>query len=311
MGRSINEHQQKILVLGAGELGIEIIRQLAIQGIERSTAQVSVLLRSPPRHSSDPSRIRMGEELASLGVDIVFGDVVSASVSDLAQIFKPFDTVVSCVGFAAGAGTQMKITRAAIESDIARYFPWQFGCDYDVIGLGSAQPVFDEQFEVRTLLRSQDRLAWVIISTGMFTSFLFEPYFGVVNLKRNEVNALGSWDTEVSVTTPEDIGALTAKLLLTQEDVNNRIFYTAGDTLSYGHLADLVDAVLGRTVSRAVWTVPFLTAELEKDPDDAIKRYRVVFAEGKGVAWDKSVTFNEQNNIAVTTVEQWMQNKLI
>lgn len=311
MDHNDNQHQQKILVLGAGELGIEIIRQLAIQGIERSIAQVSVLLRSSPKNSSDPAKIRLAEELASLGVDIVVGDVVNASLSDLAQAFQPFDTVVSCVGFAAGAGTQLKITRAAIESGINRYFPWQFGCDYDVIGLGSAQPVFDEQFEVRTLLRSQNSVAWVIVSTGMFTSFLFESYFGVVDLARNEVNALGSWDTEVSVTTPEDIGVLTAKLLLTGDDINNQIFYTAGDTLSYGQLADLIDSVLGRTVSRTEWTVPLLVADLKTTPDDVIKRYRVVFAEGKGVAWDKNQTFNAQNDIAVTTVEQWMRNTLL
>jgi hypothetical protein len=311
MDHSDHQHPRKILVLGAGELGIEIIRHLAAQGIDRSIAQLSVLLRASPEHSSDPAKIRLGSELASLGVHIVVGDVVIASVSDLAQLFEPFDTVVSCVGFAAGAGTQLKITRAAIESGIERYFPWQFGCDYDVIGLGSAQPVFDEQFEVRTLLRSQNSLSWVIVSTGMFTSFLFEPYFGVVDIERNEVNALGSWDTKVSVTTPEDIGVLTAKLLLSKQNINNQIFYTAGDTLSYGQLADLIDSVLDRTVSRTEWTLPFLIAELNKDPEDVIKRYRVVFAKGKGVAWDKNVTFNEKNHIAVTTVEQWIRSNLM
>ena len=88
--------------------------------------------------------------------------------------------------------------------------PWQFGVDYDVLGKGSAQDLFNEQLEVRELLRAQRATEWIIISTGMFTSFLFEPAFGVVDLANNTVNALGSWDTQVTVTTPEDIGMLTA-----------------------------------------------------------------------------------------------------
>ena len=88
--------------------------------------------------------------------------------------------------------------------------PWQFGVDYDVLGKGSAQDLFNEQLEVRELLRAQRATEWIIISTGMFTSFLFEPAFGVVDLAKNTVHALGSWDTQVTVTTPEDIGMLTA-----------------------------------------------------------------------------------------------------
>lgn len=95
------------------------------------------------------------------------------------------------MGFVAGAGTQIKITRAVLEAGVSRYFPWQFGVNYDVVGKGSGQPVWDEQYDVRTLLREQNTTQWVIVSTGMFTSFLFEPAFDVVNLSENTINALG------------------------------------------------------------------------------------------------------------------------
>ncbi len=45
--------------------------------------------------------------------------------------------------------------------------------------------------------------------------------------------------------------------------------------------------------------------ELAKDPHNAIKKYRVVFAEGKGVSWDMAGTFNAQRGIKVVDVEQW------
>ena len=56
--------------------------------------------------------------------------------------------------------------------------------NYDVVGKGSGQPVWDEQYDVRTLLREQNVTEWVIVSTGIFTSFLFEPAFDVVNLAK-------------------------------------------------------------------------------------------------------------------------------
>jgi len=67
------------------------------------------------------------------------------------------------------------LARAVLDAGVRRYVPWQFGVDYDVIGRGSAQDLFDEQLDVRDALRSQSGTEWVIISTGMFTSFLFEP----------------------------------------------------------------------------------------------------------------------------------------
>ena len=106
---------------------------------------------------------------------------VAADTASLVTIMRRFDTVINCMGFVAGEGTQIRITRAVLDAKVRRYFPWQFGVNYDVVGKGSGQPVWDEQCDVRTLLREQNTTEWVIVSTGMFTSFLFEPAFDVVN----------------------------------------------------------------------------------------------------------------------------------
>jgi hypothetical protein len=148
-------------------------------------------------------------------------------------------------------------------------------------------------------------MEWVIVSTGMFTSFLFEPSFGVVDLAQNTVHALGSWATSVTVTTPEDIGALTAEICYAEPRIVNSIVYTAGDTVTYRRLADIVDSVLDRKVRRVEWCLSELRSELAEDPGNAIKKYRVVFAEGKGVSWDRNETFNAQRGIAVMGVEAW------
>lgn len=298
-----------ILVLGAGELGMAVLREIAVMAAPRGV-RVSVLLRPATLQSTTVDKQKELAELRALGIELLAGDLVNDTQADLAAVFAPFDTLISCIGFAAGPGTQRKLARAAIEGGVKRFVPWQFGVNYDVIGRGSAQDLFDEQLDVRDLLRAQHDTQWIIVSTGMFTSFLFEPSFGVVDLAQNTVHALGDWDTAVTVTTPEDIGRLTAQIVFTEPTIANQVVYTAGDTLTYGQLADTLDTALGRTVKRVRWSVPELQADLSRTPEDSLKKYRVVFAQGRGVAWNPANTFNAQRQIAVTDVADWIRHNL-
>ncbi len=300
--------KQRILVLGAGELGLAVLRGLADQSSQ--LASVTVLLRQATVRSASADKQRDIEAIKKLGVAIETADIIQASIQALAAVLGRFDTVISCVGFAAGRGTQLKLTEAALMAGVKRYIPWQFGVDYDVIGRGSPQDLFDEQLDVRDLLRAQSRTEWVIISTGMFTSFLFDPAFGVVDLTAGQVNALGSLETRVTVTTPQDIGAVTAAIVLHSPRFVNQVVYTAGDTLTYGALADVVERVIGRKVERRVLSVPQLLEDLAEKPDDNLRKYRAVFAMGRGVAWEVSITFNALHGLTVTSAQQWAQLNL-
>jgi hypothetical protein len=299
-----------ILILGAGELGLTIIQSLKSHPAATHTP-ISILLRPTPSTPS-PEKAAQLSALSALSVPIIAGDLVKDSVTALAAIFKPFHTIVSCTGFVAGRGTQLKLAQAALAAGVQRYFPWQFGVDYDAIGRGSAQELFDEQLEVRDLLRGQKGTEWVIVSTGVFMSFLFEPWFGVVDVSGEEkkVRALGSWGNEVTVTAVEDIGCLTAEIVFAEPRYRDQVVFTAGETVSYGRLADVIEEVVGETVAREVWNVKFLEEELSKDPDDAIKKYRVVFGMGNGVAWRPEKTFNAQKGMEVVGVEQWARENL-
>ncbi|WP_027602111.1 MULTISPECIES: aromatic alcohol reductase [Pseudomonas] len=305
---------QSILVLGAGELGLPVLRNLARLAKEKPGSKVSVLLRQSTLDSQDAVKKRELGELRALGITLVAGDLVKDSIAELAAVFARFDTVIGCAGMVAGRETPMKLARAALASGVKRYFPWQFGVDYDVIGRGSPQDLFDAQLEVRELLRAQSQTEWVIISTGMFTSFLFEPAFEVVDLVTDTVRALGSLDTQVTLTTPEDIGRLTAEIVFFEPRFRNEIVYLAGDTLAYGELAALLERVLQRPFSTRVWPLPQLLDELEKEPDEQLKhiwKYRAVFAQGRGVAWPMETTFNARHGIAVTSAEQWAREHLV
>jgi hypothetical protein len=145
----------------------------------------------------------------------------------------------------------------------------------------------------------------------MFTSFLFEPVFEVVDFENDTVNALGSLDNSVTLTTPQDIGRLTAEIVFFEPRFRNQIVYLSGDTVTYGQMVSILERVLERPFKRNVWTVEHLIQELEKDPTHHIKKYRAVFAQGRGVAWPKAGTFNEQQSIQVTNAEQWVRENLV
>ena len=306
----MTETGQSILVLGAGELGFAVLRNLARVAKRAPGSTISVLLRDSTINSRVAEKKAEIDELRSLGIHMVAADLVNDSIEQLAEVFARFDTVIGCAGMVAGRETPMKLAKAALQSGVKRYFPWQFGVDFEVIGRGSPQDLFDAQLDVRELLRAQDQTEWVIISTGMFTSFLFEPVFEVVDFDNNTVNALGSLDNSVTLTTPEDIGTLTAEIVFFEPRFRNEIVYLSGDTLSYGQVAGILERALGRPFKSNVWTVPYLMDELKKDPTHHIKKYRAVFAQGRGVAWPKAGTFNERQSIAVTTAEQWAQQHL-
>lgn len=309
MERSDNESKRRdLLVLGAGQLGMAVLRALAPRAAERRQS-VTVVVSPQTVSSAEPGAIESLAVLQSLGVEVVGFDL-AGDPDALQALFERYRTVINCTGFVAGPGTQLKITRAALEAKAERYFPWQFGVDYDVVGQGSGQPVFDEQYRVRQLLRAQQQTDWVIVSTGMFTSFLFEPAFDVVNLAARTLHGLGTWDTRVTVTTPEDIGRLTTEILLAEPRIANEVVYVAGDTITYGELARVVERATGQTYEKTLWPLDKLRADLARAPEDVMTRYRAAFALGDGMWWDKADTFNARRGIETVDVAHYLAGLL-
>lgn len=296
---------EAILVIGAGELGMSVLAALS-SSAEGNGTTLSVLLRplQSPATQRDPDATT--DLMHRLGVDIVRADLATQTVEELAVLFAPFTTIVCCSGFVGGPGTQARITRAVLEAGVRRFIPWQFGVDYDIVGHGSGQEVFDEQADVRALLRAQSNTHWIIVSTGMFTSFLFEPAFGLVDLQAGRVHALGSWDNQLTVTTPEDIGRLTAAILAQQPPIHDEVVFVAGDTFTYAQLADKVDHHLRRRSERVLWDVDALREVVAGNPADGMAKYRLAFARDTGVAWPMERTFNACNGIPVTDVAGWL-----
>ncbi|KAB2569370.1 hypothetical protein DBV05_g11965 [Lasiodiplodia theobromae] len=365
MSSTSSQPPTSILLLGAGELGTAILTSLAAHPSLAST-QLTVALR-PSTVTSSSSRLEALRAVApparQQSNPIAFAPLDLAAPTaeaDLTALIlnggQRFDTVICCTGFAtsgsgtATSGTQTLIARAVLAAAASsssssstqrrlRFFPWQFGADYDATGPDAAHGIMAEQCGVRTLLRERAAAAnldWTIVSTGMFMSFVFEEWFGVVMglgaaLKAGGpeplsdegskvvTRCLGSWETRVTLTDVRDIGAVVAELVAAPpqqqskgEDDAGSIVFAAGQTVSYAELADVVQKVVGRRakVQREEWSLEYLRAELEKNPEDQTIKYRVLFGEGKGVAWDKEKTINAERNIESMGVEQWLREKL-
>jgi hypothetical protein len=294
-----------ILVLGAGELGTAILENLHHHAHSKNS-KITVLLRNSTIETSSASKRAELNHLKDLGIHFLAGDVAQNTEEELSSLFEPFDTIIGCTGMSAVSGIQVKLSQAVLAAKVSRYIPWQFGVDYDIIGPSSSQDLFSEQLEVRALLRAQTKTSWTIISTGMFTSFLFDEGFGVVSGDKGTVRALGSWDNKVTVTCVEDIGLMNAEVVF-GEVKWDRVVFVAGDTISYGQLADVVEKVCGKGVERVENSVDLLKTELEKDPDNGMRKYRVVFAEGKGVAWEMGKTLNAEKGMVLQNVEDWLR----
>lgn len=120
--------------------------------------------------------------LVDVGVIFFVVDIVGSVMEMLVDQFCGFIIVINCMGFVVGLGIQLKIICVVLVVGVFCYFFWQFGVNYDVVGKGSGQLVWDEQYDVWILLCVQWVMEWVIVFIGMFISFFFELDFDVVNL---------------------------------------------------------------------------------------------------------------------------------
>src|SRR5476651_396622 len=100
---------QSILVLGAGELGLPVLRNLAHVAKRAPGSKISVLLRDSTINTQVPAKKAEIDELRSLGIQMVAADLVNDSIDQLAEVFARFDTVIGCAGMFAGRETPMKL----------------------------------------------------------------------------------------------------------------------------------------------------------------------------------------------------------
>src|ERR1700750_74501 len=113
-------HAHSILVLGAGELGMAMLRSLARRADPASGMSVAALLRPSTINSNNAAKQKDIAELRSLGIELLPGDLAEQSEASLAAVFGRFHTVISRTGFVGGSGVQLKLARAALKAEVKR-----------------------------------------------------------------------------------------------------------------------------------------------------------------------------------------------
>ena len=93
--REFDMNDTSILVLGAGELGMPVLRNLARRIDSSSGTTVTVLLRLSSINPEVASKQRDVAELRSLGVRFLAGDLAHPT-TDLPALFKGYHTVIGC-----------------------------------------------------------------------------------------------------------------------------------------------------------------------------------------------------------------------
>jgi hypothetical protein len=297
--------QTNILLLGAGELGTAFLPHLSAL----PNTHITVGIRTPSKYT----------HLQSPNISLTPIDLSSTS-SSLAKTFSNYDILISATGFGADPSSVLKLAAEALQAGKLRkeqgkdkiwFFPWQWGVDYDVIGDGEGMmPLFGAQRDVRNLLREkaeESNVRWTVVSTGIFMSFLFEQFWGIVDRSQEKegrvvVRCLRDWDHKVTVTDVGDIGRVLARVVMGDVQADDRVLYVAGDTVSYSRLADIVKRVSGKQVEQETWSIEDLKRELDAAPDHGIKKYRLVFARD-GVWWEMGRTVNKVLNMDMMDVE--------
>lgn len=256
-------------------------------------------------------KIKSLQAFHSRGLLLASTNLVSDSEESLANLFRQYTCVIHAGAMTLPQGTQLKVSRAALTAEVEEYVPWQWGVDYDLIGKSGGLGLFAEQCEVRELLRAQNRTRWFILSCGVFMSFLFEEFWGVVvrdkDGKVSGVRALGGRDHKITATTVEDIARCNAELVLVSTRERNKAVYIAGDTTKYDEFADVVENAVGRKVRREVWTTEWLKERAKQEPENKLWRYRVVFSEDRGLAWEKKGTYNDVKSIDMESIDAYVK----
>lgn len=112
------------------------------------------------------------------------------------------------------------------------------------------------------------------------------------------------WEHKVTVTDVADIGKVLARILAGDVNVDSNILYVSGDTVSYTELANIIESVVGCEVQREPWSMEHLEEELKRDPENRVKKYRLMFA-GEGVWWENRNTVNYELGMDMLDVKTY------
>ncbi|KAF3385529.1 Acetyltransferase [Penicillium rolfsii] len=219
----------------------------------------------PLASTPGPAKYPEIETIRGLGLGLISGDNVDDAKESLASILADNDRIICCTGFSSIEGVQ------------------QIGVDYDVIGRGSPQDLFDKQLNVRGLLRSQDE-------TRYFHQLLLRAILGhgrLGEIDRLRIRRLGK-----SGHGPNTGCSWMHRGRKSGGRRERRAFFRSGDYTGEAiesamkMSSSMVGFWVQKLIDREVRPVEGAWAALAENPDPGLLKFQAVCGRGSGVAWD-------------------------
>lgn len=293
---------KSILIVGAtGTLGSAVLNGFLADKY-KGAVSVSVLARPLAADATDAKKAAAAS-LTARGVKVVTGDL-SSSVEQLTPLLKGFDVVISAVAGANLGADQLRLISAAKAAGVRWFVPSEFGFDAAAAGRGSIIPIFDDKIIAVEAVKAAG-LDYTLFATGAFTEYALSPFFGVDSATKTLTYPI-SGAAKFTTTTLADIGAIVADAIVTGKGRNATV-KTAGATLTYAQLGDVLDRVSGSKWTRVTRSKADYEAALAKNTYDYQARFGLLLGDAKLEAansWDVKESYNAKNGIAVTSVEE-------
>jgi len=185
------------------------------------------------------------------------------NVQTLADALKGVDILVSAVGFTGLLEPQLKLIDAAVQAKVRRFVPSEFGPD--ARKSGPIEPVFSVKEKVLDKIKSSG-LEWTVIYNGCFLDTLAQPVLNIVDLEHKTINMMGSESTSVSWLSLDDVAQL-VPLVLLHPASKNTYATLHGETKTFGEIANELDKLTGKKVTRVVVPAENLQKEIDANPD--------------------------------------------
>ncbi|XP_059631923.1 eugenol synthase 1-like [Cornus florida] len=158
---------------------------------------------------TNPSKLQLHEELQSMGVTIIQGELDEHE--KLVSIMKEVDVVISTLAIPQVLDQLNIINAMKIAGNMKRFIPSDFGCEEDrIIGLPPFQACLDKKKKIRRATEEAG-IPYTYVSSTCFAEYFFNHLFHPHD-QPEELAIYGTGDAKVAFASKEDIAIYTIKV---------------------------------------------------------------------------------------------------
>ncbi|KAJ5194742.1 isoflavone reductase family protein CipA [Penicillium cinerascens] len=168
------------------------------------------------------------------------------SVESLSAAIAGQDAVIDTT-FSPEIDTPLRLIDAAAKAGVYRFITSDFGLDPDLPGIHDL-PVFGRKkasYEAVKRQAADNRLTYTLVACGAFLDWSLSTGVSGLDLQEKKAFIFGDGNNVVPWTTLEDVGRVTANVLLHPQETLNRPVYVHSVLMSQNQIFDAAKEILG------------------------------------------------------------------